>query len=294
MVEQMRLHIQEIANDLLSKVEKKGFMDVVHDFAFPLPVTVIAEMLGVPACDHAKFKVWSNAVTKILEPGANAVALINAAISRKRLISYLRPLIAERRRKPQEDLISSLVQAEEAGNHLTEEELLSTLILLLVAGHETTVNLISNSILALMTHPDQMQLLQSKPELLNNAIEEFLRWSSPVQIVRRVALENIEIGGRAISTGQTVIVSLGAANRDPERFPDPDRLDITRSDTKNLSFGFGIHHCLGSSLATAEGQLAVATLIKRMPGIKLAIDHDRIEWKRPFSLRGPKELPVSF
>lgn len=294
MVEQMRAHIQQIADDLLNKVESRGEMDLVQDYAFPLPVTVIAEMLGIPPEDQARFQKWSRGLTAVLEPGANVAALVRAAFARNALVSYLKPLIEERRKEQRQDLISSLVEAEEAGNKLTEQELLSNVVLLLVAGHETTVNLISNSALALMTHPDQKQLLISKPELINNAVDEFLRWMSPVQIVRRVANEDVEIGGKKIKTGQVVIISVGAANRDPERYPNPDKLDITRSDIKHLAFGIGIHHCLGYALAQAEGQISLATLLKRWPDTRLLVAPETIEWKRPFSLRGPKQLPVSF
>ncbi|MBY0360030.1 MAG: cytochrome P450 [Candidatus Obscuribacterales bacterium] len=294
MVEQMRVHIEQIADDLLDKVQAAGRMDLVADFAFPLPVTVIAEMLGVPAKDQETFKSWSNSVTGVLEPGASIPALLCAAVAKRSLESYLRPLIAERRKNPQDDLISVLVQAEEAGNRLTAEELLANVILLLVAGHETTVNLIAGSALGLLTNPEQRQLLENRPELLSNAVEEFLRWVSPVQITRRIATEDIEFGGKTIKSGDWVIVCNGAANHDPEKFPDPDKLDITRGNVKHLAFGIGIHHCLGWAVATAEGQIAVDKLLRRLPNLKLAIEPEQIEWKRPFSLRGPKKLPVTF
>lgn len=294
MVEQMRSHIEEIADQLLDRAEQKGSFDLVADYAFPLPVTVIAEMLGVPAADREVFKGWSNTLTAILEPGADLPSLLKAALARNGLVGYLRPLIEKRRKNPQDDLISSLVQAEEEGSKLTEEELLANVILLLIAGHETTVNLIAGSAFGLMTNPDQKALLIKQPELLENAVEEFLRWVSPVQIVRRHPAQDLEFGGKSMKAGQSIIVSIGAANHDPERFPNPDKLDITRSDTKHLAFGIGIHHCLGWAVATAEGQIAVGKLLKRMPGIKLSVDPERLEWKRPFALHGPKKLPVSF
>jgi hypothetical protein len=294
MVEQMRSHIQQITDDLLDKVQSQGYMDVAADFAFPLPVTVIAEMLGIPATDREKFKHWSNAMVSLLEPGASMMLLPSALSARSALIAYLRPLIEKRRKEPKEDLISSLVQAEEEGSKLSEAELLANIVLLLIAGHETTVNLISNSVFGLLTNPSQMQLLKSQPELMRNAVEEFLRWSSPVQIVRRFALEDITIGGKTIKKGESVIISVGAANRDPEVFANPDKLDMTRSDIKHLAFGIGIHHCLGFALAITEGEIAVGTLLRRMPNIQLAMNPGEVEYKRPIALRGPKRLPVSF
>lgn len=300
MVEQMREHIQQITDSLLdkaqhqNKAQPKGHMDIVADFAFLLPVTVIAEMLGIPPGDRDKFKRWSNAMTALLEPGASITVLPAALAARSALIAYLKPLIAQRKKAPKEDLITSLVQAEEKGSKLTQAELLANIVLLLVAGHETTVNLIANSVLGLLTNPDQLQLLKSNPQLMHNAVDEFLRWSSPVQIVRRYAMEDVAIDGKTIKKDESLVICTGAANRDPEHFIDPDKLDITRSNIKHLAFGVGIHHCLGSSLATAEGEIAVATLLRRMPDINLAIDPDKVEYKRPFSLRGPKRLPVLF
>jgi cytochrome P450 len=294
MVEQMRSHIQEIADELLNKVQNKGKMDAVADFAFPLPVTVIAEMLGIPSADRQKFKRWSNSMVALLEPGARMVVLPGALAARSALIAYLRPLIEQRRKKPQEDLISSLVQAEEEGSKLTEAELLANIVLLLIAGHETTVNLISNSILGLLTNPSQMQLLKSKPELMRGAVEEFLRWSSPVQIVRRFAMEDVVLDGKTIKNGESVVVCVAAANRDPEEFPNPDKLDVARSNIKHLAFGVGIHHCLGFALAETEGEISVGTLLRRMPDLQLAMDPSNVEYKRPIALRGPKRLPITF
>jgi cytochrome P450 len=295
MVASMRDHIQKIADNLLDQVQAKGAMDIVSDYAFPLPITVIAEMLGVPKQDHAMFKEWSNDLIPILEPGAKAPKIMRAAVARKKLIKYILPLIEARRESPRDDLISAFTQAEEAGKHLTEPEMLSNIILILVAGHETTVNLISNSVLGLLTHPDQLQLLKDKPELLPNAIDEFLRWNSPVQITRRMLSEDVDYNGKKMKAGDIVVVCQGAANHDPSIFPDPEQLDITRDNAnKHLAFGHGIHHCLGSALAGLEGQIAIDTLWKRMPNLKLAMDPDKVTWKRPFSLRGPTQLPVTF
>lgn len=294
MIEKMREHIQQIADDLLNKKQGQKQMDLVADFAFPLPVTVIAEMLGVPPSDQEQFKVWSNALTVILEPGACPMSLLKAGGARNKLVAYLRPLIEKRRKDPQDDLITSLVQAEEEGSRLTPDELLANVILLLVAGHETTVNLISGSLLSLMLYPEQKDLLNSRPELLNDSVDEFLRFCNPVQMVRRYAVEDVEVGGKKIAAGQSIIVSVAAANHDPAKFNDPDKLDLTRTDIKHLAFGMGIHHCLGWSLAVAEGQIALQSVLSRMPNMKLMLNPEQIEWKRPFSLRGPVRLPVSF
>jgi cytochrome P450 len=293
-VEQMRSHIQQITDELLDKVQNKGKMDAVADFAFPLPVTVIAEMLGIPTEDHQKFKRWSNSMIALLEPGASMMVLPGALAARGALIAYLRPLIEQRRKSPKEDLISSLVQAEEEGSKLTQAELLANIVLLLIAGHETTVNLISNSILGLLTNPSQTELLKSQPSLMRGAVEEFLRWSSPVQIVRRYALEDVTVGDKTIKKGQSVVICVGAANRDPEVYANPDKLDVTRTNIKHLAFGVGIHHCLGFALAETEGEIAIGTLMRRMPNLQLAMNISDIEYKRPIALRGPKTLLVTF
>jgi cytochrome P450 len=294
MIEQMRVHIQEITDNLIDKIQNKKQVDLVAEFAFPLPVNVIAEMLGVPAKDQEQFKHWSRNLAAVLEPTTNLANLFRAVKARQEFINYLRPLIEMRRKEPKDDLISSLVQVEEQGDKLSETEMFTNIMLLLAAGHETTVNLISNSMLALLTNPDQYDLLKSKPDLIGSAVEEFLRFDGPVQAVRRIAMEDIILNDKTIKTGQNLMVLVGAADRDPKRFADPDKLDITRTNNKHLAFGFGIHHCVGYALATAEGQIAVDTLLKRLPNMKLAMDTKDLRWKRPFSLRGPQTLMVSF
>lgn len=293
MITQMRSHIEAIANELIDKIESKGQLDLVQDFSFPLPATVIAEMLGVPVKDRDRFKTWSHAMVSVLEPAPHVMNIAKTMHAYQELTDYLKPLVEERRKERRDDLISALVAAEEDGSKLTEAELLSNTVLLLIAGHETTTNLIGNGILALLRNPDQMQLLKEKPDLMPSAVLEFLRYDSPVQIVRRIADSEMEVGGRKVMPEQAVVVSLGAANRDQSVFTDADRLDVTRANAKqHLAFGHGIHHCLGSTLAETEGQIAIGAVLKRMPNLKLATD--KIEYKEPFSLRGVKSLPLSF
>ncbi len=291
MVAGMRPHIEEIANSLIDNLEKKSEFDFVSEFAFQLPVTVIAEMLGVPKEDREKFKHWSNALTDTLEPSPNLDLMKKANKANEELYEYLRPLVQDRRREPKNDLISALVAAEEEGNKLSEEELLANCILILVAGHETTVNLIGNTVRMLGAHPDQLALLKSNHELVPGAVGETLRFESPVQTTRRLAGADMELAGQSIKEGDMILLFMGAANRDPEQFEDPDRFDITRDTKKHLAYGHGIHHCLGSSLADAEGQIALETLLKRMPNLKVL--PQKIEIRPTFALRGAKRLMVS-
>jgi cytochrome P450 len=200
--------------------------------------------------------------------------------------------VPERRRHPENDLLSALIAAEEAGDKLSEGELISTCILLFIAGHETTVNLIGNGLLALLRHPDQLRLLREEPALITSAIEELLRYDSPVQATARVASEDVELGGQLVPKGAILVCGIGAANRDPAHFPDPDCLDIRRRDNRHLSFGFGIHFCLGAPLARVEGQVAIGTLLRRRPRLELATDTP--EWRESSTLRGLKALPLSF
>lgn len=292
MVNSMREHIEEIANRLLDDVAQKGEMDIVKDFAFPLPVTVIAEMLGVPPEDRNIIKEYSHGLTNGLEPGFDLGRITRANKAVQDFEDYLRPLVEERRKHGKNDLISALVSAEEQGDKLSMDELLGNCVLILVAGHETTVNLIGNSVLALLNNPDQMQMLKDQPSLCVTAVNEFLRYESPVQTVKRLAAQELQLHGEKIGAGDTLLLLLGSANRDPEHYQNADQLDITRADNKHLAFGTGIHHCLGSSLAEVEGQIAIGTLLKRFPNLKMK--SQKVEFKFPFTLRGPKELLVTF
>jgi cytochrome P450 len=269
-------------------------MDLISDFAFRLPVTVICEMLGIPPEDHEMFFHGARTGGRLLDPvplsrgeieDANAGNLAQA--------EYFHELFELRRRQPGNDLTSELVQAEDEGGKLTNEELTANIILLFGAGHETTVNLIGNGLLALNRNPDQLRRLHSDPSLIGNAIEELLRYDSSVQLTGRTALEDVEVGGVALAKGESVLCLLGAANRDPAVYPDPDRLDITRANIRPLSFGGGIHFCLGAQLARIEGEVAIATLLRRLPRLRLD-DADHPEWRQTFVLRGLNRLPASW
>ena len=293
LIEKIRPRVQAIADALLDAVQDKGEMDLIDDYAFPLPITVIAELLGVSSEDRNKFREWSNAavsgdttqeyVEKILLPHMEAFT------------GYLRALFDEKRENPRDDLISALVQAEEAGDKLSEDELLAMVFLLLIAGHETTVNLIGNGMLALLTHPDQLQRLREDPALIKPAIEELLRYDGPVETsTERFAREDVTIGDTVIPRGEMVLVVIASADHDPERFEDPDALDITRSDNKHLAFGKGIHFCLGAPLARMEGQIAINTLLRRMPDLRLKDSPGSLTWRPGLVLRGLGGLPVEF
>ncbi len=292
MVEGLRPRIQEIAHELLDAKESSGAMDLVDDYAFPLPITVIAELLGIPAEDRDRFRTWSN--TFVLPPVTPELQE-QFATHTDEFVAYLDELFAARRAEPREDLVSALVQAEEAGDHLTENELYSMAVLLIVAGHETTVSLITNSVLALLKHPDALAELQSDPSVMPKAIEELLRFDSPVErAITRWAADEVELGGRTIARGDLVIAVIGAANRDPERFPDADVLDVQRADVKHVGFGRGSHYCLGAPLARIEADIALRTLFDRLPGLRLAIAEDDLYW-RPIPLfRSLASLPVAW
>jgi pimeloyl-[acyl-carrier protein] synthase len=294
-VEAMRPHIQEIVDGLVDRLEASHSMDVIEDLAYPLPVTVICEMLGVPVADQDVFKQWSADIARSLDAAilpAGSGVITRGREARVALRDYLRSLIASRRMNPRSDLLSGLIVAEEEGNRLSEEELVSTCALLLVAGHETTVNLIGNGVLALLQHPDQMRALVDDPALIQTAVEELLRYDGPVQRTGRMATADAEIGGKRIPRGSVVVSVLGAANRDPAHFADPERLDIARRDNRHIAFGFGIHFCLGAPLARIEGQVAIGTLLRRIPTLKLVSDTP--EWRESSVLRGLKTLPVTF
>ncbi len=294
-VEAMRPHIQEIVDGLLDRREGARGMDVIEDLAYPLPVRVICEMLGVPIADQEIFRQWSADIARSLDAAllpADSDVVTRGQESSDALREYFRSLIALRRKDPQPDLLSALIAAEEQGDKLSEAELLSTCALLLIAGHETTVNLIGNGLLALLQHPDQFRALADDPALIQTGVEELLRYDGPVQRTSRMTMADVEISGKQIPKGRVVVAAIGAANRDPAYFSDPERLDITRKENRHIAFGFGIHFCLGAPLARIEGQVAIGTLLRRMPALKLV--SDKPEWRESSVLRGLKTLPVTF
>ena len=294
-VDDMRPRIQEIVDGIIDRVQSRGRMDLIADFAFRLPVTVICDMLGIPIEDREIFFTSSRTGGRLLDP----VPLSRAEIEKHNASSlaaadYFHRLFELRRREPGDDLTTQLVQAEEHGSKLSNEELTANVILLFGAGHETTVNLIGNGLLALYRNPDQLRLLCENPSLTAGAIEELLRYDSSVQVTGRTTLEDVdEIGGIPLAKGQSVICLLGSANRDPSVYAAPDRLDIKRADVRPLSFGGGIHYCLGAQLARIEGEIAIATLLRRLPDLQLD-DAEHPDWRQTFVLRGLNTLPASW
>jgi cytochrome P450 PksS len=291
LVEQMRPRIQALTEELLDGVRGRPQVDLIHDFALPLPTTIIAEMLGVPAKDRHKFHRWSKAFFLI---SASRWGMVKAIPSVWLFMRYIRKLILLRRADPRDDLVSALVQAEEAGEKLSAEELLAMIMLLLVAGHETTVNLIGNGTLALLEHPDQMERLRGDADLLKPAVEELLRFHSPVEMAtERFPRADVTVAGVTIPRGEMVLAVIASANRDERQFPNPDTLDITREPNRHVSFGQGIHFCLGASLARLEGQVALDTLLRRTSGLQLAVPVSRLRWRPGLVLRGLEALPLA-
>lgn len=290
----MRPRIEAMVDRMLDEVDARlasgeRHVDILEALAVPLPTTVIAEMLGIPPGDLPKFKDWSDRVARTLEPTITAAEIADAQVANEELGAYFEGIIEQRRAEPREDLISDLLRAEEAGDQLSHMELLVSLRLILIAGNETTTNLIGNGLLALLTHPEQMERLRREPELIESAIEELLRFDSPVQTDGRTALEDVRWGEHTIKRGQQVILLLGAANRDPEKFEDAETLDLTRGSKQHLSFGRGIHHCLGAPLARMEGQIAFERLLSRYETMRLA---EPPRFKDHIVLRGVRSLMV--
>jgi hypothetical protein len=293
MVERIRSRVQTIVNDLLDRAQEAGRMDVIRDLAYPLPAIVIAELLGVPPEDRDHFKHWADEISSFQGTGrSTAEAALNSQNFLLKMRSYLSGLVADRRRHPREDLLSALVAAEEGGNRLSAEELLSTSVTLMIAGHETTTGLIGNGLLSLLRHPDQMRRLKDDPSLIGVAIEEFLRFESPIQKGMRRVAEDVQVRGKLFRKGQIAFVMLGAANRDPNQFPDPDRLDIAREPNRHVAFGYGIHFCVGAPLARLEGPIAIATFLDRFPKVELAADTE--SWRDRGIFRYLEALHVSF
>ncbi len=291
-VEGMRPQIQKIVDELLSNVQQAGVMDIIHDLACPLPATVTATLLGVPTqeCDqiiqlaHDLFRVFDQPLSLQVYENLNQVAL--------KFREYFSTLIAEREKKPKQDLLSHLIKAKNQSDKLNEDELLACCAMLFSVGQETTENFIGNSVLALLHHPDQMQKLKLEPKIITNAVEELLRYDSPVQLIARIAVEDVEIDRKTIQAGDRIHLCLGAANRDPAQFSDPDHLDLTRQQQHSLPFGGGIHYCLGAALARIQGQIAINTLVQRFSELKL--NCHRLEWRNNIVLRGVNYLPVAF
>ncbi|MFE8601943.1 cytochrome P450 family protein [Archangium violaceum] len=288
-VERLRARVQTLSDSLLDAAARKGSMDLVEEFAFLLPVTIIAEMLGVPPGDYRKFQHWSNRVVS----NTDMTDVLLSVPSVVMFTRYLRKLIAQRRTSLGDDLLSALIQAEEAGDKLTPDELVSMAFLLLVAGHETTVNLISGGTLALLQNPEQLERLRKEPDLIGPAVEELLRYASPVEVsTERVTREDITVGGVTIPRGDLVFAVLASANRDERQFKDPNTLDLGREPNKHVSFGLGIHYCLGAPLARLEGQIAIQTLVNRFPNLRLSKPAESLKWRTGVLMRGPKQLPV--
>ena len=289
-VEEMRARIAAIVDERLDRAADEGRMELVEDLAFPLPVTVISQMLGVPLADQRQLRAWTADAVKLLDPNDDVLAIIPAAESVREMRTYFDGLVDERRRSPGDDLLTALIAAEDAGDRLSHDELLDTMILLYGAGHETTVNLISGGILNLLRHPDELRRLQDDPSLIASTVEELLRFGPPVQVSARTATTDVDLDGQHVARGQQCIVMIAGANRDPSVFPDPDRLDIGRADNRHLAFGGGIHLCLGAPLARIEAQEAVLRLVQRFPSMALAAED--VEWKPTQTIRGPARLDL--
>ena len=289
-VEQLRPKIDELVSGLLDDAVAKGEMDLIPDLAYPLPVVVICELLGVPAADHERFQGWSKTLAAMIDPIADPSLLAGAEQAVMAFDDFFRELLEVRRANPGEDLLTALLHAEEEGERLSEDELLSLAILLLVAGHETTMNLIGNGMLALFRNPEQLQALRDDPTRIRNGVEEFLRFDPPVQFTARTATADVTVGGRLLHKGDATIVLIGAANRDPAQFAEPDRLDLSRPEAnRHLAFSGGIHYCLGAALARVEAQSAIGQLVGRFPALAQA-DEER---RRPnINLRGLESLPL--
>jgi cytochrome P450 len=293
-IELLRDRVQAIADALLDNVAEQQGMDAIRDLAFPLPVLVICELLGIPEADRARFVTGSASGAALLNPVPPTRAELDAAnAGTESTGAYFEALFEQRRREPADDLISLLVQAEEAGDRLSTAELRANVALLFAAGHETTVNLIGNGLLTLLRHRDQWHRLRDDPSLVPAAVEEILRYECPVQAVARTVAEPIEMGGVVLEKGEIVVVLVGAANRDPAVFAEPDRLDVAREPNKPLSFGGGIHFCLGAQLARIEAEVVFRILLRRLPEIRL-IDPDNPQWRPSFTLRGLTGLPITW
>jgi len=292
-VERLRSHIQEIADKLIDAVVDKGQMDVIADFAAQLPAIVTAEMLGVPISDHLQLKDWSADFAEMLgnfQHNPDRVPRVLRSV--EDMLEYFRTTVRELRVRPREGLVNWLLTAEINGDRLSEEEVIANVIVTMVGGQETTTNLIGNGLLTLLRNPEKMQWLRNHPSLMQAAVEELLRYESPSQHTARIAPYDLELGNRKIRKRQAVIAVMGAANRDPERFPDPDVLDLTRTDNRHVAFGWAAHFCFGAALARIEGQISFATILRRLPHLNL--QPAPLSWRPNLGLRGLIALPVTF
>lgn len=292
-VDNLRPAIQQIAGELLDKVEANGQMELIREYAFPLPAIVIATMLGVPPEDRDQLNAWSENFGSLLEGGNITMEDAFLAIHGvSEFMGYFRQIVHDRRSAPKDDLLQAMINAREQGDALSEEELLGNCVLIMAAGHGTTMHLIGNGTLALLRNPQQLERLQQQPELMPSAVAELLRFDSPVQMTSRRAKEAMQIGDKHISEGQEVIMCMGAANHDPTQFPEPDQLHLDRAENRHLSFGLGIHFCLGAPLARLESEIAFSALLRRFPSLRLQTEE--VEWQSGIVFRGLKQLPVAF
>jgi cytochrome P450 len=292
LIERLRERVQGLSEELLTAVERRGRMDLIHDYALPIPTTIIAEMLGVPARDRGRFHRWSAAIVSSTSSRWGTLKAIPNVMA---FVRYIRRLIELRRRDPQDDLVTALLRAEEAGDQMNGDELLAMIFLLLIAGHETTVNLIGNGMLALLENPEQTERLRKDSSLTKSAIEELLRFNGPLETAtERYAREDVEIGGIVIPKGGLTFAVLASANRDEEEFEKADVLTLDREPNRHLAFGYGIHYCLGAPLARMEAQIAISTLLRRLPRLRLTTPAGKLRWKPGLVLRGLERLPVAF
>jgi cytochrome P450 PksS len=292
LIEGLRGRIQGICDDLLDRFRSGEPIELIEAYALPVPLTIISDLLGVPLEDRRRFGPWTKKVAAA-SASASVVDFLRALPALARLSRYVRELVTLRHASPQDDLITALVRAEESGDRLTEDEIVSMVVLLLLAGHETTVHLIASGALTLMQYPRQRMRMQATPELRASAIDEILRYASPVEFATpRITLEDVTIGSVTIPRGELVGVSLGSANHDESQFPDPETFDIAREPNRHVAFGMGSHFCLGAALARLEGEIALTTLFRRFPGLRLAVPSDSLRWRRSLAVRGLRELPV--
>ncbi|HDR7795927.1 TPA: cytochrome P450 [Bacillus luti] len=292
MITQLQGRIQDVADDLLNDIKQKGSLNLVDDYSFPLPIIVISEMLGIPKEDQAKFRIWSHAVIASPETPEE---IKETEMQLSEFITYLQYLVDVKRKEPKEDLVSALILAESEGHKLSAPELYSMIMLLIVAGHETTVNLITNTVLALLENPEQLQLLKDNPNFIDAAIEEGLRYYSPVEVTTaRWAAEPFQIHDQTIQKGDMIIIALASANRDESVFEKPEIFDITRENNRHIAFGHGSHFCLGAPLARLEAKIAIITLFQRMPALQIKGNRAEIRWQGNYLMRSLKELPLTF